>query len=337
MTINKNMKAFCYANNSKSLFRKYAKLVTWFANTSMGREYLGLDFDQEIGLFLPNGYHKILDKKTRQATFFTRAIYSPKLYLSLLKLDLMLDRWQLSFEDQSAIILMDLGLRKYSFEYPRVFLTISTFNPDADPETTSVDGRVFRDGVNETWATIHDALDGTGAQDSLTAGQHTMVGASLTTNQWRELYRGFLLFDSSSLPDTANIDNANIQLYINSKVSTLGGTMEIVTSTPASNTALAAADYDQMGAVRQATGIAYASLTTGAYNTFNFNATGISNISKTGISKFGERHSNDVDNSPPTWSSGANTSDNSDWAEGTNKPKLVVEYNKIGGFPFMSY
>ena len=48
----------CYANNTRSLFRKYKHLVTEFANNQLGRDYLSIpNFRQRISLLTPQGYH----------------------------------------------------------------------------------------------------------------------------------------------------------------------------------------------------------------------------------------------------------------------------------------
>ena len=79
--------------------------------------------------------------------------------------------------------------------------------------------------------------------------------------------------------------------------------------------------------------ITYANWLTTVYNDFTFNATGIGNINKTGISKFGTRNANyDVANTAPALSS---INDRWHYLDGyfadetgtANDPKLVVAYS----------
>lgn len=338
------MKELCYRNNPKSLFRKYSRLITSLTKHQAFRDFVmdgTMPLSQEkLGLFLPNGYHlqpiQIGKNKWQgKMVVTTRAVYFPKLYFSLLKLDLMLERWSLSFEDQQTVLLMDIGLKRYSFEYPRIFLAQSTFNPDANPETTSVDGEATEGTDNQTWATKHDAADGTTANDSSTS--FNIYLATGTASGWLNLRRTFTLFDSSSLPDNATIDTTTkVRLYVSSKDTDVALTgMRIVTTTPASNTAIVAADYDQLGTIAQAPDLATASVTAGAYNDFDLNATGDSNVSLTGITKFGCRFVADADNSEPTRpGNGIDGSFICDSAEGTNKPQLVVDYTVGGSYSF---
>jgi len=72
-------------------------------------------------------------------------------------------------------------------------------------------------------------------------------------------------------------------------------------------------------------------ITTGAYNDFTLNASGIANIAKTGISKFGYRHAVDIDNSAPTWGSGADSYFTASFSDtGSNQPKLDVTFTRAG-------
>ena len=84
-----------YANNPNSLFRKYAKLVTAFANHKLGRDYLGIENSKAIiGLLTPQGFHEfITESKIEEeyhAVIYARSIFAEKLYPALVKLDLYL-------------------------------------------------------------------------------------------------------------------------------------------------------------------------------------------------------------------------------------------------------
>ena len=172
----------------------------------------------------------------------------------------------------------------------------STFFPDPNTETTSVDGQAGYDGTGaESWATVRGAADGTTAQDSSASG--VMCGAA--QGDGFEIYRGLLLFDTSSLADTASISAATITLTVTAKTNDLNDgddTINFFASTPASNTAITTADYDQVNSTAQATAIDIGDISIVVADVWTMNATGISNISKTGVSKFGCREGHDIAN-----------------------------------------
>src|SRR3990167_1612166 len=218
----------------------------------------------------------------------------------------------------------------HGIRFPVVLNTTSTFYPDPNPETTSVDGGAYRDGVNQIWADIR-AGAGTGAYDASTSVQVYYFRGSTTSNQWQALTRQFYLFDTNAIPDTDEISSATFSIYgITPKNDPNSNTpaIALVGSTPTSNTAIAATDYSQVGSTEYASRFAYSSFTLEAYNDMSLNSTGISNIVKDGITKFATRSANDIDNSAPSWGSEAETDINgysADNAAGTAKaPKLVV-------------
>jgi hypothetical protein len=216
----------------------------------------------------------------------------------------------------------------------RVGSTTSTFYSEAgDPGTTVVDGLVMRNNQQETFAQLHDGV-GTFA-DNTTATQLIGIDASGTSAKFGGIYRFIILFDTSSIPDTDTVSAATLSFYGVSKDSGLGTPdIYITSSTPASNTTLVSGDYTQLGTTSFGS-IVWASLSVSAYNDFNLNGTGISNVSKTGISKFGARSSWDIlnDSTGLTWvawqDSGLNIR-SSDQAGTSSDPTLVVTHAVSG-------
>jgi len=210
-------------------------------------------------------------------------------------------------------------------------MTVSTFFPDASPETTSVDGRVERSPTPaESWASIRDGVgNGAGDADTRTLIRIAKAGAG----SYDTLARYIALFDTSSLPDNDTIDAVTFEGVVIDKSDTLtpAGQIALVTSTPASNTALVTGDYAQLGTVDQAADVTIASITadSATYNVWTLNATGRGNISNTGITKFGLRQIADADNVEPTGTSGDNyirlANADEDLA-GDKRPKLVVTH-----------
>ena len=206
-----------------------------------------------------------------------------------------------------------------------------TVYPDADPESTSVDGHVYRSGVDETLSTIRSSA-GTGVSDTNT-GCFSYITSSGSTNQFAKLYRVSDFYDTSTLGDSANITNVVKSGYGSAKKNDLGSPdLHFASGNAASNTALASSDYAQANFGTTSFGsIAYADFSLAAYNDVTLNASGRANISKTGISKFSAQLNWDINNNfTGSWASDKTSyliffaADN-----GSNKPKLVVTYTVV--------
>jgi len=224
--------------------------------------------------------------------------------------------------------------------YPVEIGAEDTFYPDADPETSSVDGKVEHSEAGLTWAGLV-AATGTGANPSAAACTVNKIYSGTITDKWETLRRGVFLFDTSALPDACVITSAVLSIYGRGKVDEGSWTpnVNIYSSDPASNTDLVAGDFDSLGSVAYATAITYAAWSTSGYNDFTLNASGKGAISKTGVSKFGTRDAKyDVSGTPPSpWASDDISYLQNYYAEqgAGYKPKLVVTYS-IGITPFRS-
>lgn len=209
-----------------------------------------------------------------------------------------------------------------------------TFYPDAHEETTSVDGYAAHvDSGGLDWAVIRGEA-GTSSSD-LGIDLIVRLDCDANDNKWDALLRAIFLFDTSGLPDTATISGATLTLYGLDKTDgpSNAPTINIYASTPASNTALEASDFTDVGSTPFCdTAIAYADFNTGDPgdpNNFALNATGLAAISKTGISKFGAREATyDVGGATPSWVSGQHSGFEAHSADKLTvyRPKLVVTY-----------
>lgn len=220
-----------------------------------------------------------------------------------------------------------------------------TFYPDADAESTSVDGVVWRQpagGAGETWATIR-AGAGTGSADTggssgCNFGTGLLVEYDTISSPpgYRYIFRTIMLFDTNTLPNTASISSATLSLYGICKLHNNGNyDYNIYTSTPASNTGLANADYGQTGTTAQSdTAIAGTSLSTTGYNDWALNSTGIGSISLTGVSKFSLKSTQDSSNTDPLQTTRTQQYvlfGSAEDAGTTQDPKLVVTFTTGGG------
>lgn len=196
--------------------------------------------------------------------------------------------------------------------------TTSTFNPDANVESTSVDG--LTEVTNADWTVARNAADGTIAGDTQTLS----FGGSQNNSPGFELDRAFFLFDTSALPDTDTISSATLSIFdgSNGNTNTDSITYHIVSSTPASNTAIGTADHDQVGSISFGSK-ALSTFSNSTFADFTLNASGIAAITATGVSKFALRGSRDIDDVDPT---GVNRFDVTYADSASNDPKLVVTH-----------
>lgn len=216
----------------------------------------------------------------------------------------------------------------------KVGSTTDIFYPNGNPETESVDGYIASPG--STWPAIHDLLVGDSASDS-TADLYTEA-SYLSPNFY--INRSIVTFYTEPLPDS-EITSAKISLWPTTVIDDDADGQDyisIVTSTGASATAVTVNDFGSLGTVKQSADVSLNGLATGAYVDWTFNATGISNISKTGLSRFGYIEGHDLENIPIT---GGTNKQNAlyvsaaDLAGTTQDPKLTVTYtggtSSVGG------
>ena len=183
-----------------------------------------------------------------------------------------------------------------------VFAATATFYPDPNTETTSVDGQASYDTGLSFYFGTSDACDDASIASGDTASDAATtisVSATLTAvdnapfleNSGEDEYscsirRGFFLFDTSSLPDSAIISAASISYYVISKSDYSSMYVGAVTSNPSSNTAITSTDYATVGIGNLISSTSTIdSITTSSYNTFSLNSTGIAAVSLTSITK----------------------------------------------------
>ena len=215
------------------------------------------------------------------------------------------------------------------------------FNPDASPETNSVDGHAaYYNAGGVGWATIHDSAGN--ASGDTTAYSYCGFNRATGTNEWILFFRTVFLFYTAALPDDCTISSATFSLYTYSKQFTNPGVVSsynVYTSDPASNTAVASGDYiyTKWGETALCdTALAEGDLAASDYNDWALNDSGIAEISKTGVTKLGLRWVNDAEDDDPSI---ANQGEDyflmymSEQGVGY-KPKLVVVYS-TGAAPYV--
>lgn len=205
-----------------------------------------------------------------------------------------------------------------------------TAYPDPHPETTTIDGTIFK-GNSSNFATTHDAATGEYTTD--TSATHAMYWHR-TGGGLYYIMRVVSLFDTSSLTASATVSAADFVLkHASSKdVRSNIDSWCVYSSNPASNTALTTSDflYSNFGTTAFSNSIAFSSMATSGNNdTYSLNASGLAAISLTSITKLAIRTVGDAGNSNTMSSnnSGMIGSYHSADASGTSSdPYLLVTY-----------
>jgi hypothetical protein len=156
---------------------------------------------------------------------------------------------------------------------------------------TASDGHIAQYGA--TYSTVHNAAQGVvGTGNQYSVGQMYYLGTYY-------IFRGGLFFNTASLPDGAVITGATLRLWGAGNYSTTDFNVTIVRGADLNNP-LVAADYgDLLDETVSRGSLSTSGWVTGGWNSVSLNSTGLSEISKTGTTKFGLRSSRDIGSSTP--------------------------------------
>ncbi len=183
-----------------------------------------------------------------------------------------------------------------------------TFYPDANPETTSVDGSVMHyDMDGAAWGDLQGgegvlAIDYDGVMRI-----EIQAGAS---SEWDIISRGIILFDiSAEIPEGFTIASGKVRIYTGTYINEFTANafaFGIYSSAPASNTVLVAGDFDSLGTTLLSVKKNYDDIVKDGWTEFSLNTIGIALINTAlnsdGIVKLGIREANyDAANIEPTW------------------------------------
>ena len=211
--------------------------------------------------------------------------------------------------------------------------TTLTAYPQPSTGTAPIDGSV---GKTEAAAGIDfGALENSAGDttDLTGVGLDVNVLAGTTDNKYRQIQRGGVGFDTSSI-GSDTIDSAILSLMPRINATVLGDTdLDIADFTPTNGANFPATDYNAVNwstTTRYATGIAISASTADVYSNFTLNASGRAEINGSGNTFYGLMLKWDFDNNfTGTWVS----ADSSRWqpyqadqAGTTKDPKLVVEH-----------
>ena len=201
-----------------------------------------------------------------------------------------------------------------------------------------VDGQAIVGINNSFWATLINSA-GTSANDS-GASLHAAGFRAETadTDKWDRTYKGIFLFDASAIGGET-IDSAQFSFVITNATieDTINESLAIVSSTPATDTALVSGDYTQLGVNEFITQVTFASLTGdgSTYNDLTINAAGVTfmqtALDGTGIIRLGTIASSTLAGvtGEPNWVNGAASRFEvvmSETANITSDPKVTITY-----------
>ncbi len=177
---------------------------------------------------------------------------------------------------------------------------------------------------------------------SATYANYARLTATGVSNQYDEMYRAVVLFDTSALPDDCSITGVKFGVRGNSKNNGLGSFSYGITGFSPTNTGgtFISADYQRFSRERWAdSDIPYANLLTTGWNNWTGNSLFISNISKTGWTGVMVRDQPDMDNNTALikWASGATSRFSfKDAGEGP-APFLEITYTLSTGAPVAGF
>ena len=183
-------------------------------------------------------------------------------------------------------------------------------------------------GAYATWDTNHDATTGSEVEPTnATWGGygHFKSGANY------QIFRSFLPFDTTALPDAAVISAATIDIYANEVNGSAPGIV-VLSTQPDPNT-FTSAEFDAWQAIDQPDeGSDTVQESDDQYNTFTLNATGMGWIQTATITPMGIRSQADVDDAEP----GATGYVMHNWSEaaGTDTdPKITITFTEAAPEP----
>jgi hypothetical protein len=158
----------------------------------------------------------------------------------------------------------------------------------------SSDGYLYRTAINANagvaWTTARDTATSSGV-DATSNNSYARVAAALSGSDYIAVVtRGGLLFDTSSLPDTAIVSAANVQLYVISKWTDMMASSDInlqcANAHNKPSDPIVVADFDYTIYPNVCSSVAMSGMSTNAYNTWTLNAAGLAAVSLTSLTRF---------------------------------------------------
>lgn len=206
----------------------------------------------------------------------------------------------------------------------------ATFSPDANPETSSVDGQVQRNGqAAQTWANIISSA-GTGQSDNGTVADLTAV-ATASSGFYNQMLYPITTFDTSSIGAGQSIDSASLTVRMTRALLSgdLNLTWNVYEHPVITDTSLSFSDYmnhvttplSDTARDAEAESASATSIET------TFNADGRAAVDPEGVTELALSYTQAVESGSPTWGSNYRTTLRIDTAESANDPLLTVTHS----------
>jgi len=126
-----------------------------------------------------------------------------------------------------------------------------------------------------------------------------IVGSDMSVANWYKWHRGYVIFDTTLIPDDKDILSATLYLYGEQDASTTDFSVVIQSGQPTyPHDPLVLGDYNKSNYSGDGGSLNTSSFTTSGYNSISLNETGIAWINKTGTTKFCLRGSQDIAHTP---------------------------------------
>lgn len=281
----------------KQLFYEHQHDLLWIANSPVGKKLLDYELNLPIIQIFPHFYrldpdkYSMNDKKLRKHyidRFFTYDRIAELFLPILTNLDLYRSTYG-KIEDPYRALLHYSGFEKG--KYPLFLHAISTFTANGGGH-----GRIF--AQNATYLTARNATTGTVDTGIARPAQDLLAGPNYSVQ------RSFAPFNTATIPGGSTIvsgaNNFIRAVGAAIEVNTDSDSVSVVASTQASNTALEANDFDNVGTTKFATDLLITSWIDTGNNDFQLNTDGIANISLTSYSRFAWRTAQDISATAPT-------------------------------------
>ncbi len=184
----------------------------------------------------------------------------------------------------------------------------------------TADGYIYKSDpdYNTAWIAATGTIDDTSTT--------MFIGQAIPSDYY--IYRGYLYFDTSPIPDTATITSATLTFSVANDYTSQDFSFQVTNGQPTFPTSpnLAVGDYDKSNYAGVGGG---SSLAGGMHWDISFNATGLGWIDKTGTTKLCIRSSRDITDQYPS---------SAEYAElytaesgGGTAPQLAINYTVSGG------
>lgn len=303
---------------SKTWFLSNQKRIVKFANTFVGRLVFGVPY-KNITQVLPHAITWREGNKFK-TDVRTREEFGKRLYYKLKPLWYFIHGWDM-------LVANNLNEKwNYGFDTTTVY-------PDADPETTSVDGISGVDLTSSTLATLRNH-NGNHFNDSSASRTFYTLQAINTSNLYRRMDRGIFTFDTSFMISGRVITAGTFSFRCTSKKNTFPSTdmnYKIHGANTSFGTALTNTSYLAARLHGTASPISddlplHSVISTSVFNDFVLNAQGRDSIDKDGITNIILKSSAEIF---VTWGFNAIASLTILFSENgvSTSPKLVIEYD----------